>query len=756
MKGVTTMTKMNKLAIINPTNTNDQNHKGGRKMKNNKRMKTRIIAGMLSLVTVFSVGACSVTTASAAAPSATGIVKDVASFALNKTIDKFITNSIGGSLLKMGTGYLLNWIFDENAPESPTIKDALEKIDTLQKTVENNHEEEMKSLRVINGNINTKDFRMEADSINDDYTAALGKVRQYSDNITTTGEGQIDNTTYKAYKAILAENSCNLSKLEKNFNVMKGYVLGQRHSTDKQSGYKTTTEYLYQKVLENYKETHSWKDSTDFTEVVNQINGELSTIHFDAEMDYITLLLLNNMAYRVKEYEVNNGIYKANENEKPYASFENFEKDLTNTMKAFNDAYWKAVDDNNADGKMVQAVVTLAEPADGKQSKGFRTFTEAWAQACSTNKDFRIDLRDDIKSVKGKCFNFDNLDKNKYGFTDGGNFHVQDGRKVTVDLGGHTIDNTAYSLLPTFGFMSNTFFDIKNGTIKGGDNGLRTDGRTNVHIKADNLTITDTSWAGIYIGLNRNSNYYTKDMKVELNNCTIRNAKNESGLRVLPQDSQIILTNCTFENCQSTKDGGAIYTESENEPFIKDCTFKNNKANNGYGGAIFAETHTAAGSKLKVVGGLFEGNVSYKMSNDKYYTTMDDLKKGAGGAIACANLNADGVTFRNNSSNDQAGAIFIVPGMSYDRSYFKNSITNCTFEGNKADHVGGAIRLFHIDDRNVIKNCKFTDNFANNRVSNILVQYGHGLGDKLAKEWGNTSNAMKYNHNANGVSVVNK
>ena len=119
---------------------------------------------------------------------------------------------------------------------------------------------------------------------------------------------------------------------------------------------------------------------------------------------------------------------------------------------------------------------------------------------------------------------------------------------------------------------------------------------------------------------------------------------------------------------------------------------------------------------------------------------MDDLKKGAGGAIACANLNADGVTFRNNSSNDQAGAIFIGPGMRYDLPLFKNSITNCTFEGNKAEHVGGAIRLFHIDSNNVIKNCKFTNNSG--RGANVFVQYGHGLGDKLTKEWGNTGEGM--------------
>ena len=200
------------------------------------------------------------------------------------------------------------------------------------------------------------------------------------------------------------------------------------------------------------------------------------------------------------------------------------------------------------------------------------------------------------------------------------------------------------------------------------------------------------------------------------------------------------LPNCTFENNDSTYDGGAIYTETLNEPLIKDCTFKNNKANNGVGGAIAADAPVVSGSKLKVIGGLFEGNVSTKMSRNPNYKTIDDLKKGAGGAISCNNLIADGVTFKNNSSNDQAGAIFIGPGMRYDLPLFKNSITNCTFEGNKAEHVGGAIRLFHIDSNNVIKNCKFTNNSG--RGANVFVQYGHGLGDKLTKEWGNTGEGM--------------
>ena len=150
----------------------------------NKKMKTRIIAGMLSMIAVFSVGTASVTTASAAgAPGVTGIAKDLSSFAITQTIDKFVSNSIAGSLLKMGTGYLLDWVFDGKEEKQPTVKDAIEEIGKLRDTVNANHKEEMNSLKVINSNIDTKDFRLEADSIRDDYSNALTMIKRHSDNI---------------------------------------------------------------------------------------------------------------------------------------------------------------------------------------------------------------------------------------------------------------------------------------------------------------------------------------------------------------------------------------------------------------------------------------------------------------------------------------------------------------------------------------------------------------------------------------------
>ena len=212
--------------------------------------------------------------------------------------------------------------------------------------------------------------------------------------------------------------------------------------------------------------------------------------------------------------------------------------------------------------------------------------------------------------------------------------------------------------------------------------------------------------------------------------------------------SNVTISNSRFKN-NSAKYGGGIYARTDNEIVVTDSTFKNNKAWHGGGGAIAAQSFTAGGSNLKITGGHFEGNSSTTIIDDKYAHTNEDLKKGAGGAVWAENLTVDGTTFKNNYSNDQAAAIFLNPGMEHRYTDFKTSITNCTFEGNKADHCGGAIRLFHIGDRNVIKNCKFTGNSS--RGSDVFVQYGHGIGDKFFKDWGNTTDA-----NNNSTVVVYK
>ena len=333
---------------INNTNNTNNTMKDETTMKNtNKSYKfTRKIAAMLAAVmaatTMASIGASAATdvnavvnlnTQNAATAIAANnfmqmpefksfgsgfnsIAKDFAGVGADAAIKAVAGDGITGALLSKGAEYILGMIFEDEA--EPTIADVLNKLDELSDKIDNYHDEEMTQLKAINSNIDSKDFRMEADSIKDDYRAVIKKIQQYAANITTPGEGVIDNTTYKAYKEILAQPTCNLSALEKNFDIMVDYVKGNRSSSDHTSGYALTSKYLMDKILANYKETqHDWATSPDFFDYLETVNREIELMQSNVVMDYVMILAVNNMAYKVKEYEVENRLYKVKENQKP-------------------------------------------------------------------------------------------------------------------------------------------------------------------------------------------------------------------------------------------------------------------------------------------------------------------------------------------------------------------------------------------------------------------------------------------------------
>ena len=363
MKNTNIITTTN---TTNNTNTNNTtNSKGVNKMKNTKtrnhRIRNRIAAIALSAITVLSTGtiamAVSTTPAAAASINIKEVTKDLAGFGVEKIIGATVGDGIFGELLNKGAGYILGMAFDE---EEPGIEDVLKKLDELSETIDGYHDDEMKQLKLINSNIDSKDFRQEADSISDDYQAAIKKMKQYSGNITTPGEGLIDNTTYRTYKNILGESSCNISALEKNFNIMVEYVKGTRSSTNHISGYRITSEYLMDKILANYKETkHDWKDSPDFLEYLDSVNNEIELMESNVALDYFTILSLNNMAFKVKEYEVKNNIYQPNKNENPYSYYENFARDLTNSLSSINGIFKAVVKENNENGDFMQATAEI-------------------------------------------------------------------------------------------------------------------------------------------------------------------------------------------------------------------------------------------------------------------------------------------------------------------------------------------------------------------------------------------------------------
>lgn len=712
--------------------------------KTTKRsFKVKIVAGFLSVIMLFSIFSAGAVTVSAAevysAPQtfavtgASMMMSDATTKTAGeivKTIACFVADKAGGAIVSTlvgkGVSYILGLAFEEEKEDKdPGIQDVLNELTNISGKIDSYHKEEMAYLKLINSNIDSKDFRMEADSIVDDYQGAFRKINQYSKNITTPGDGEIDQTTYRTYKSILADSSCNLSALEKNFNTMAAYVKGARSATDYRSGYRLTSEYLLNKVLANYKETdHDWIKSTDFSEVVNSVNGELETMQANAVMDFIAILALNNMSYKIREYEVNHGIYEVSDGEDPYAYYEKVADDMINAMASINE-FHKTVQQENLDNHdFVQAVVTLSEPVGGKTVKGFHSFTEAWAQASATGKDFSVIGYQDVNAVKGNGYDLDNIDRTKYGFSINPSGHlVTKGKTVSVDLTGHTFDASAESgRVEAFQAEDNTCFTLKNANIKNGQFAIYVKERSHVSVALENVNIDGTSDTAI---LFRSPD--SKDINLDLNNCTVKNTKNGSAVRVASKDKTcaINVNGCRFEN-NSGSDGGAISCPNNDMLRVNNTTFIGNKATGGYGGAINTFSGIVEGCTFKNNRSAFEGRDSTGYGN-----------KGAGGAIAANFLICTDSEFTNNTTNDQAGAI-----IGWGSGIFR--LERCTFTDNQAPNVGGAVRVFQFgkDANQEIRNCTFNNN-KSRRGGGIFIEQSLNAMTHLLGDWNNNGTCYR-------------
>lgn len=712
-------------------------------MKKNtfKSIKKRIIATALAIVTAFSVIGFSAITSYAAAPSPKEIVKDLTEYTVEKAIDFVPGGEIVQDLLKKGSGYILAMIFDEEETkeEQPSIQDVLNQLDQMDEKISTYHNEEMKELQLINANIDSKDFRQEADSISDNYQQAIRKMNQYSKNITTPGEGMIDETTYRTYKAIVADQTCDMSMLEANFNIMTSYVIGNRSSTDYKSGYRITSEYLMQKVLAGYKEdSHDWNTTVDFKKAVETVNNELLTMQADATMDYVTIMALNDMNYKIREYEIANGIYTPTELEDPYSYYVNFARDLSKSLSAMNDCYNEVVQENNNNHDFVQATVTLSEPVNGLQTKGFHNFSEAWAEAAATGKDFTITGYQDVKADAKNGYNVYNLDKTKYCYTSGPyGYLVKSGRNITVDLTGHTFDSSATSVpqgsrMGAFGLEGNVNFNLKNATIKGGDWGIYVHKWDDVTTNLENVSINGTKDSAILY-----SNDNSKNMKLNMKDCNVTGTCNNSAVRLASGHCIYNIDGCTFEGNHG-QNGGAINCPTVNDnDKITNCTFTNNHADNGYGGALHIGKAIISNSK-------FNNNESnYVIGLSRYETRAN---KGAGGAISSSQLIIDRCDFNSNHTNDQAGAIIVWSRGGWGVS----AITNCNFTNNEALNVGGAVRVFDVgkcSDVQYIKNCQFNNNRCHDqggRGAGVFIEESvNNYYNNVLSNWGNTGNNVR-------------
>lgn len=272
------------------------------------------------------------------------------------------------------------------------------------------------------------------------------------------------------------------------------------------------------------------------------------------------------------------------------------------------------------------------------------------------------------------------------------------------------------------------------------------------------------------------------DKVVTIADLTIQNGfSKEDGGGLYANNStggKTILDGVVFKNNTAIYSGGGAFIEGLNsyENVVINCEFIENKALHitlGRGGALFPINSTISASTFTdnecgdSGGAIMSGNDV--VINDSHFSgnkTLDD----SGGAIRVQGNNStvSNCTFESNSSNRVGGGVFLAKGDIYDCIFINNSsigggggvfsnnvtnIYNSTFIGNSTEELGGAI---YMDDNAVISNCVVMNNRATINGGGVYLLGAKGaatlVGSLVAH---NTSDSIGGGVYAGTANVIN-
>ena len=282
-----------------------------------------------------------------------------------------------------------------------------------------------------------------------------------------------------------------------------------------------------------------------------------------------------------------------------------------------------------------------------------------------------------------------------------------------------------------------------------------------------------------YQGLNFNNNYFY-------------NSSSKSGGAIffkggiVDGNSYSKIKNCTFVNCYSSYDGGAIFASEFDEDslrilnlHISDCEFNNCYSTNRSGGAIYWGSYNGICNNCNflncfsnISGGAIRCNFDFDLN---YCSFINCISKNGGGFYA--DLNADQsilnkCLFKNCSAEECGGALFLrsdniklnnnmfIYNYAYNGGavYFDEISNNCTLYNcsifnNSAKTMGGALYVNgHLHE---VINCNFKFNTAlydddYNINTNVINCSGHLENHSII--WIHRNSGGIYNSSFNRIS----
>ena len=627
-------------------------------MKKTNKIKTKILAAALSATMVFSIGAMTVTTASAASASSAMQNYQLPSastdglFSGASTMIGILTKShpVAGVIASGLFGAFKTFYGDATNPPQPSNQDIVDLLNELSDKMDTHFNDQSSQIKALANMEKLMNFADKLTSVTGYNQKAMGQISLFDE----------DDVCAQDYQNII-DCTVGNNTFEDCFLDISTLIIEGQPSV---KALPTFNQYLeFSKMCDaNYNDAALVKtDSENF----NKMTMEQYTLLF-------TNLITGSLAkYELAEYNYNNGIIDLKTKNSLQASII---KDMELYFNKAGDVVKRYNESKNTIKDLTVAKVT----ADGKTTEMF-SFGDAWVAAVKNNGTMQLvqDWKSD--NLAGDVFYY----KANTEFKNGALYAK--GKNVTLDLCGHTIihtNNQKYDICSDNATVTLKDSSGKRSTI----NGLLANGGK---INIDGVTIKDSADAGIRVNNlklnvknttftgNKNSAVVTeKNAYTTIDNCIFKNNKESA---VYNKDSEVKIKNSYFEdNCSdsdngSKNNGGAVYSHGTLK--VNNCKFVNNSANNG--GAIFADntatvtnsifTDNSAAAKGGAIMFDYRGwglceSLTLKESKLTGNTAGSD-----GGAIFCDSMNCltmNDVEIKNNTAGSNGGGIYCQKGSS--------------------------------------------------------------------------------------------
>ncbi|MCQ2514582.1 MAG: hypothetical protein MJ089_05785 [Ruminococcus sp.] len=685
-----------------------------------RNTKTRVMAGILSAITMLSVATTCISSVSAAEinkvestnPTMEAVIhqNSIKSFKANITPSETVTKVVdyileatgtqGREILTWGVGKIVGYIFGENEETDP-ISDVIKQIDEVSQKMDDYHNEEMSKLELISSKIDIQRFVDMYENLESMNTTIIDTIRSQQDSISD----KTDQKTINAYKEILGTVSgTSFAELQSNLTNFFEKI----KDNGKTKGFSSYVDYLFQQANKGA----TFNENADLYQVSNTAKSELSKMLVVAGEYAMNINALKKMSYEVENYN----------KEATEESRKGTEGYIDSTLSTLNKIYDQYEETCKQIDEKAQAELTI----DG-ETKGFASTSAAWEVASNemkAGKDVTLTLVKDWTADlnQGLSTNIKMASPKNKGFTEDGGLYVINGGKMTLNLNGHKIDMSAKSSAKIFTLADKAKLSIENGTIENGSYGIY--GKSDSENASENVEIKDTVLQNFENGAVYMDGYQKNSLK--MNNCKVLDTKNGTGVTATYKVMYDI-ENCTFENNHSGSSGGAFTATMDYvNGIIKNCDFRNNSAKNGgavasvntldncsfeknsatnLGGAVYYVCKSITNCTFESNSSDNEGGAVWHQSDISNCKFISNHAKNKGGAMImyARNDNVRDCVFENNSSNDGGAIYFDIDG---------HEIKGCTFTNNTANGNGGAIEFRGDEGTDYVKNCTFTRNTA--------------------------------------------